>query len=136
MGCRLLGLPIRLAGFRVEGLGLVLLGLTGELVGLLVGFLVLLGCCTAGLLVGFFGIVLLTHWALSGLFDLGVIDCWVPLLLLGVSLGLLGHWVVGLLGCWLLGWAVKTFKAQFSAYVTPFVFEERRTGHAYEAWLS
>ena len=30
----------------------------------------------------------------------------------------------------------KTFKAQFFAYVTPFVFEEIGTGHAYEAWLS
>ena len=69
-------------------------------VGLLVGFLALLGCCTAGLSVGFFGIVLLTCWALSGLFNLVVFDCWVPLLLLGRSLGLLGHWVVGLLGCW------------------------------------
>ena len=70
-------------------------------VGLLVGFLVLLlGCCTAGLLVGFFGIVSLTCLALSGLFDLVGFDCWVPLLLLGISLGLLGHWVVGLLGCW------------------------------------
>ena len=68
---------------------------------LLVKFLVLLlGCCTAGLLVWFFGIVLLTCLALSGLFDLVGFDCWVPLLLMGISLGLLGHWVVKLLGCW------------------------------------
>ena len=71
------------------GVGLLAVGLLA--VGLLVGFLVLLlGCCTAGLLVRFF----------SGLFDLVGFDCWVPLLLLGISLGLLGHWVVGLLGCW------------------------------------
>ena len=79
----------------------MLLGLTGELVVSGCGFLILLlGCCTAGLLVVFFGIVLLACWALSGLFDLVVFDCWVPLLLPGISLGLLGHWVVGLLGCW------------------------------------
>ena len=81
----------------------MLLGLTGELVvlgcWLLVGFLVLLlGCCTAGLLVGFFGIVLLTCLALSGLFNLVGFDCWVPLLLLGIK-----SWVVGPLGCWATG---------------------------------
>ena len=67
-------------------------------------------CCTAGLLVGFLGIVFAGLLgsvrvvrflgALLGL--LGLFDCWVPLLLLGICLGLLGHWVVGLLGCWVL----------------------------------
>ena len=95
---------VRLAGFRVYGLGLVLLRPTGELV--------VLGCWLLGcwlgswfccwVVAGFFSIVSLTCWALSGLFDLGVLD--VGLLLLfaaGLLVGLgFKVWVWLLSGCW------------------------------------
>ena len=72
-------------------------------------------------MVGFFGIVLLTCWAFSGLFDWVVFDCWVPLLLPGISLGLLGHWVVGLLTVGLSGlfdcWVLLVLGARFASWV-------------------
>ena len=58
-------------------------------------------CCWV--VAGFFSIVSLTCWALSGLFDLGVLDVGLFLFLLlrlMFVIGLSCSWVAGLLSCW------------------------------------